>query len=257
MASLLLGEGEQLVRVTRPHVLAYVPAYAAALLWAAWGTAASLVMMQGDGASDVLGWALAMLLVLLHAAFAAVKGKKGRVWIRHGVVLGILAVAWTATATGPPAVADLADAAPVAVLGAVSLVGLIVRQMGRHAERTYITNQRVVMRRGLAPRTENVVAWKDVRELRGVQGLLGGVFGFGMIRLVVGTKKVKEGETERTVEDVREVRGVSRFEEARRDVHALLEEVRMPLKDRQKRLEERRLRESMERLATWNPSQGR
>jgi hypothetical protein len=250
MGRFLLGDEEELLRAFRPHILSWTRSYAAAFLWMAWGWLGMLA--RGVVDDQHVAYAVFLLLAALHG-FLRARAKGPRAWIAHSMGLGVIFTAWVLDASGRIPT-PFPEAWTTVLVGAgLVAVSLVVREATRWASMTYLTSQRVVIRRGLAPRTETVVAIRDIKETPSIQHLLGGIFGFGRIRLVRGTKRVKNAEKDEIVEDSEELRGVPRFEETRRDLNALIEEARMPVKDRRKRLEERRLKDSMIRLTQWKP----
>lgn len=261
MGGFLTGDDEELLRSFRPHVLSYVSSYALALLWLLWSLPA-VVLPEAVGAAwgFWLGYATFLLLVLMHGYVRYRLRSAPHVLALHAIVAAIVTAGMALDSMGLILPASFSRYDPLAVAGVVAAASLVTREAKRHATRTYLTTQRIVTRQGLAPRTESVLLLSDVGGMETRQGMLGSLFGFGRIRLVKGKRRrsrtTKKGTEEVEEDDILEVRGVPGFERVRRDLGSLVQETRLSDKERRRRIEERRLKDSMARVARWHPPRG-
>lgn len=258
MGRFLTADDEELLRSFRPHVLSYVPSYLLAFLWTAWAAAGWAVeRLVGGGWGFWLGYATFILLILCHGYARYRWGRQGRALALHAAATAFVVGAAVLDRMQVLLPGGLTEYDPLAAGAALTALSLVAREMKRHANVSFLTTQRVVARHGLAPRTETVLFLKDIAGMETRQGLLGSLFGFGRIRLVKGKRRrsrtTKKGTEEVEEDDVIELVGVPHFEVARRDLNSLLQETRLSDKERRKRHEERRLKESMDRVARWDP----
>lgn len=257
MGRLLTAEGEEVLRSFRPHVFSYLPTYALGFAWLAWGAAAWLVRTWlGGGLGLWLGWSVMVLLIVGHGFLRARARRDARIWVLHAIALGVLGAVAAAELYWPAWPPEAASYGPLIAGAAITLAALVAREILRMATVTYVTSARVIARRGLAPRRELVFLYKDLAGVESAQGVMGSVFGFGRIHLIKKTRrqrrtKTKRKETETDEAEGFEIRGVPDFEAARRDVSTLIEEARLSAKERQRRSEERRLRQTMTKLSRW------
>lgn len=258
MGRFLTADDEELLRSFRPHVLSFVPSYLLAFLWVAWAAAGWAVerVVAGDW-GFWLGYGTFVFLVLCHGYVRYRWGRQGRALALHAAATAFVVVAAVLDRTAVLLPDGLAEYNPLAVGAALTILSLFAREMKRHSSVSFLTTQRLIARQGLAPRTETILLLKDIAGMETRQGLLGSLFGFGRIRLAKGKRRrsrtTKKGTEEFEEDDVVELVGVPRFEVARRDLNSLLQETRLSEKERRKRHEERRLKESMDRLARWDP----
>jgi hypothetical protein len=262
MGRLLTSDDEEVFRSFRPHIFSYVPTYALAFAWLAWGAAGwSVRAGLGGGAGQWVGWVVMVVLILAHGVLRArVRGDR-RIWLHHMIAVAVVAGVASAEAFWPQWPAAAGDLTPAVVGALLSLVSLVARETVRLTSVTYVTSTRVVARRGLAPRRELVFLYKDLDGAESVQGVLGSIFGFGRIFLIKKARRrrrttTKRAETETDEAETFEIGGVPDFEAARHDVNTLIEEARLSIKERQRRSEERRLRQTMSRLSRWHPRGG-
>lgn len=261
MGRFLTADDEELVRSFRPHGLSHIPSYLLAFVWLVWAAAGwALGRAVGGDWGFWLGYATFVLLVLVHGYARYRWRSRGRALATHAAAAAVVLTAAVLDRMGALLPGGLAEYNPVAVGGVFAVLSLLTREAKRQATVAYLTTQRVVARHGLAPRTETILLLKDIAGMETRQGLLGGLFGFGRIRLIKGKRRrsrtTKKGTEEVDEDDVFELVGVPHFEVARRDFNSLLQETRLSDKERRKRHEERRLKESMDQLAHWDPPSG-
>ena len=258
MGHFLTAQGEELVRHFRPHPAAWLGSYSRAFLWLAWASVAFWLQTLDPGWGLHAGYGAFVLLVASHGAIRSRLRRTGHVWLLHSMAIALGIVAWVAEGMDiVPAGAGMEGLAILLLGAALTLVSLVVREIKRTRTTTYITTQRTVTHRGLAPRREIVVLHSSVQQVESLEGVLGALLGFGRLRLAHGKRRVKTKTKRREVEheedDVLEIRGVPHFDEARRDVNSLIHEVRLGERERQKRLDERRLKDAMVTLSRWTP----
>lgn len=261
MGRFLTANDEELLRSFRPHLVSHVPSYLLAFLWLAWAATGWLVEDAVGGSWGFwLGYSTFVFLILLHGYARFRWGGQGRALATHTAAAAIVLAGAVLDQMGallPPAFADYN---PIAIGATFTVLSLVVREAKRQATQTYVTTQRVVLRHGLAPRTETILLLKDAAGMTTRQGLLGGLFGFGRIELIKGKRRrsrtTKKGTEELEEDDTLTLTGVPHFEVVRRDLSSMIQETRLSDKERRKRHEERRLKDSMDRLAQWDPSRG-
>jgi hypothetical protein len=96
---------------------------------------------------------------------------------------------------------------------------------------------------------------KKIQDVRSDQPLFGRFFDFGNLSLV--QSRTVRGKDAKLYEDIELLQGVAPLTEIQFNIQQLVEESRMPPKDRRRRLEERRVRDSMRRLAAWTRRESR
>lgn len=251
VARLLLSDGEDLHTRWRPHFASYIPRYLVDLLWATYGLAGFVLQRWTERATnDAETWTwLAPAFFLVCAALHAFFSYRQEVWT--GVAW---AIGW-ASAAAAIIVLALMERLPISpspmtvLLGAAATVLLLARtELSRLRRHHFLTNRRLIVRHGIASLTERTLEIDRVQSVRGVQGPLGQVANYGTLHLslvVPARRKPGDPQPSETLD------GVPRWDEVKHRIELLLEERRLPPKERQKRIEERRLRDSMRALADW------
>lgn len=248
MGRLRLFEGEEFVARFRPHPFAYGRRYLGSLLWTLAGAVGAVVtaLVGGDhptswGLVTLAG--LGLLAALVFGRFT--KQRSGFPWLAASTSLALV-------------VLDVFDLLPwplerwtlPLLLGAAFT---FLRLVGWEAERLnrlhFLTTDRLVIRGGVGSRRERTVAVKRIQEVRSEHGFLGQALDYGNLILVLG-RQVR-GKEAQVFEEREELRGIGRLGEIKHHVEQLAEETRMPPKDRRRRMDERRVKESMRVLARW------
>jgi membrane protein YdbS with pleckstrin-like domain len=242
VARLLLADGEDLLAQFRPHPASRLVAFLSGLLYAGYGLA-------GWWLGRTLGWEgwawVAVLLGCVVHAWAAHRFRAAGV--AAGVVGALGSGAWGSLAlagrwpleAGLPAL-GLGTALAVLALGSV--------EFRRRRRVTYVTSRRIVLRGGVGRLTEVAHPLDRVVGVRAAQPPLGQVFGFAT--LVVGLEA--KGRSKGAPSPAERLEGVPDWEVVKHRLEAALEERRLSPKERARRAEERRLRESMKALAGWS-----
>lgn len=251
MRQVVVQEGEEVVAQFRPHPAAYLHRYAWGVLWLAWGAAALALQPL---ASDVPA-----LSLFAFTAFAFVHALLQRLAKQRGVFLTLL---WAALALGV-AVAVAADVARdqawlpygallLAAPPALAVLGL--HELDRRLRRMILTTRRIRVRGGIARRHEHAIDLERVQSVRGVQGALAQLFGYGDLVFVYSSRA--QPKTGQVLEDTEVLSGVPRFQHHQRALDTVLSDLRLPDRERRKRQDERRLRDSMRTVAAWVSREG-
>lgn len=246
MRRVLLQEGEDLVAQFRPHPGSYLWTYSVGALWLAWGALGYYV-----GAALLtwppLGGLVLAAAALLHALLVRATRQRGfvlsLVWAALAATLGLLTLAPVPVLPDYPSLVP----ASVATLAALSVWG--VAEFDRRMRRHVLTTRRLQVAGGLSTHHQHTIDLSKVETLRAAQSLLGQLLGYGRITFVFSTKiKGKKGEL---LEHNETLSGIPRFETSLHQVETVVAELRLPERERKKRVEERRLKESMKHLAGW------
>lgn len=250
MGRLHLLEQEELLLRFRPHPLHYAPHYATSLLWILPGLAAALVApMLGTypGPSSAF---LAAILALL----VALTGLRIR---RLGPGFAFFATGFF----GAAGLLLIAIPAPLAGLDAwigfgvgllVAAIRLLIWEWDRLARLHHLTTQRLLINGGLRSRTERTIHVEKIQESRAARGIFGRLFDYGDLTLVFSKRLREKGGH---LEDAEILRGIAALSSVKHEIDQLLAEAKLPAKDRRRRLEERRVKDSMRLLASWMRSE--
>lgn len=245
MPRLELFQDEELVARFRPHALSFLPHYLGAASWLVGGAAGSAVALY---AGPPYGTALGILTVITLGLLAALVRRHARGasagYAGFAFLLGAGAAA--AVPLFPPAEAT-AWRIPLLFAAGLSLLRLGGWELHRLRRVHFLTSNRLVARTGLGHRREESLPLERVREVRGHRGPIGQLFGYGDLVLVLGTA----GRGKNNAEDTWVLAGIARMWAVKYDLEELLQESRLPARERRRRGDDRRLRESMRRLASW------
>ncbi|HLE48108.1 MAG TPA: PH domain-containing protein [Candidatus Thermoplasmatota archaeon] len=248
MGRLLLFENEELVARFRPHPMSYGRRYLTSLLWVIPGGLGGLITVTVGGAHPI-AWglvALAAVALLSGLTFARItKTRSGFPWFGAAVALGFVvadvfhALTWSAPAW----------TLPVALGAALGILRLMFWELERLSRVHYLTTERLVLQGGVGSRRERTVQLKRVQEVRSHYGFLGQALDYGNLTLVLN--RVVRGKEAQVFEEQEVLAGIGRVTEIKHHLEQLVEETKMPQKDRRRRVEERRVKESMRVLARW------
>lgn len=253
MARLLLFENEELVAQMRPHPLSYMRRYAATLLWLLPGIVGALVAETWEAGKPV-SWGLAAFAVLTAAVILfntrvrRLPSAFGWFGVAAGVALILLDLANLLTLQVP------GFTVPLALGAGLFTLRLIWWELERLARLHFLTTERLVVRAGVGSRKERALPLRQIQEVRGEHGLFGQAFDYGDIILVLSKHR---GAEAKLVEDKEHLRGVGRWTESKHQITQLVEEARLSPKDRHRRMDERRVRESMRLLSKWSRRESR
>ncbi len=162
MGRLLTADDEELLRSFRPHVFSHVPSYLLAFTWLAWAAVGwNAERALGGTWGFWSGYAAVVFLVLLHGYARHRWGGQARALPLHAAAVAVVLAGAVADQAGALLPGALAEYNPLAIGAALTATSLIVREAKRQATHAYVTTQRVVVRHGLAPRTETVLLLKD------------------------------------------------------------------------------------------------
>jgi hypothetical protein len=248
MGALQLFQEEELFLRFRPHIFSFVPHYAASFGWLVAAAVGAFVgiLSESAGMQHPSVWGLfGFAVVGLAGGFLRSKMKRGSMafsWFGASIAVGVaLLIVFL----------DLPDVQPwlpTLGLGAlVSLVRLVGWELVRMQRLHFLTSQRLVVRAGLGHRQEESLPLSKIQDVRSQLGLMGQLFDYG--DLILGLGFVGRGKGAK--EDTWVLAGIGRLRDVKHQLEQLLEEQRLPTRERRKRVEERRLRESMRRLASW------
>ena len=195
MVALKLLEGEEIVKVLRPHPLAFMRYITlciyfmamGAVFYALWDRLAALfnVPLVGLPAVLMVWWGLLLLgplvVGLLHITFWPLLCSAGL-----GAIGTLLVLGWGYHPT---------------FLGALTIfggvLGLLLTEIYRRGHTYYITNQRLIMVREFASREEYYIGYEELTGLYVRKGLVGHIFNFGTITPItasgVGTSMKASG----------------------------------------------------------------
>lgn len=246
MGRLHLLETEELLLRFRPHPLSYSLRYAASFLWLVPGALAVFLSPQLGNKTAAAGAFLCAIIAVI-AALVAWKTPRLRLGFplfaaAFFILGGSLMLVPGVELPGLEAWYGLA----LSIL--VTLIRLALHEADRLSRVHYLTTQRLVIQGGLRGRSERTMLVEKVIESRTTRGVLGQLFDYGDITLVLAKRMKREGGS---VEDVETLRGVGALSDLKHNVDQLLAESKLPPRDRRKRLEERRVKESMRLLANW------
>ncbi len=245
MGSILLGDGEDLLARFRPHPASYLGRYLLDAIWLAYGFVA-WGFHRANPAYDWTSLAAFVALCLGHVAVLRLLKRGGAarpiVWglAALGLMIAIplgyhLRDAWIPLY--PPALGVLATA-----------LGVAATEFDRLRRIHHLTSRRILLRTGIGRLTERSVDFDRIETVQSSQGALGQMFGYAHLGLVYHARgKKREGKSMTTEELV----GVPNWQVVKHQIETALAEQQLPAKERQKRVEERRLRESMRVLAQW------
>lgn len=245
MGRLHLMEQEELLLRFRPHPMAYARRYATGLLWILPGLAglpvAHLLGSRPAASSAFLAAILTLLVALLALRFPMLGFGFAAFATGAFAALGALALL-----PGLP-VESMGALYGVAAALAVTLMRLLLWDWDRRARIHHLTSQRLIVHGGLRSRSERTVQLGGIHETRASRAVLGRVFDYGDLTLVYG-RHMRKGVP---VEDVEVLSGVAPLATIKHEVDQLLLEQKLPAKERRRRLDERRVKQSMRLLATW------
>lgn len=251
MARFLLGEGEDLLARFRPHPMSYLPRYLHALTWILYGVFAWWIREWGVGRGSEFAFQAGAFwfafLALLHAVGARVT-KHTRVFHRSvaWAIVGVLAGIAVASGFWPTAAFSRFHAIALGTLTGIIEFALAESERGRRVH--HLTNRRLVMRGGVGRVSERTLNLERVETVHGSQGALGQMFGFGTVTLTLESRGRRKEGVPAPTEDLH---GVPHWEVVKHSIELALDEQDLSSKERQKRSEERRLKESMRALARW------
>jgi len=248
MGKFRLFEDEELVARFRPHPMSYGRRYLWSLAWAIPGGlgAATSLFVGGDHA---IAWGLVALALsgllagLIHARM--MKTRTRFPWFAAAIGFGGVVV----DLLGVPFWPFEAVLLPLAVGMGLALVRLVGWELERMSRLQFLTTERLVLRTGVGSRHERTVQLKRVQEIRSEHGYLGQAFDYGNLILVMG--RHVRGTEAKVFEEHEALRGIGRLGEIKHQVEQLVEETKLPQKDRRRRVDERRVKESMRVLARW------
>jgi hypothetical protein len=248
MGGLLLFEGEELVVRFRPHPVWYVPRYLSALGWLAAAALSALAatLLVPD---FVLTAGLSALVVVSLVAALVVGRVLKKDWMFSAFVAlacgALLAVqALHLLPLGP-------DMLVLVVLGAaLALLRIGLHEYDRVSRAHFLTTERLVIRGGVRAREDRTISLRKIQEVRTERPMMTRPFDVGHAILVL-SRSVRGGKEPVVHEDKEVLRGIGHLTEIQHHLAQLSEESRMPQKDRRRRLEERRVKDSMRRLAGW------
>jgi len=177
--ALKLLEGEEIIKVLRPHPLAFMRyitlciyfMVVGAVFYAMWDRLATLIDLPFVGLPAVLivWWGLLLLgpliVGLLHITFWPLLCSAGLGALGTLVVLGL---GYHPTFLGA-----------LTIFGGV--LGLFLNEIYRRGHTYYITNQRLIMVRDFTSREEYYIGYEELTGLYVRKGLIGHVFDFGTI----------------------------------------------------------------------------
>ena len=246
MGSFQLFQEEELFLRFRPHFLSFARHYVSSFAWVVAGAIGAFTALALGSAQHPEIWGVFAVITL---------GLVGGI-ARRRVTRASMAYSWFGVLVGTIVALQLlfvplleipAWVYPVAVGALLTLLRLIGWELTRLQRVHYLTSQRLVLRGGLGHRQEETLSLAHIRDLRSQVGPLGQLLGYGDIVLGLGTT----GRVKAAREEVWILAGIGRHSEVKHQLQQLLEEQRLPTKERQKRVQERRVRESMRRLASW------
>lgn len=250
MARLLLFEGEELLARFRPHPASYLGHYGGAFWWMLPGAAGTLItLLLGDN-ERAAAWGLitvALLGLLGGAVNAKLRGRRmSYAWFAALAAAGLVLYDLL---YGLPAL-PTPEALPLLMGAAFTFIRLLIWELDRLGHTRFLTTERLVLRGGLAARRERSISLSDIQEVRSERGVFGQVFEIGSLILVTGKppRQTKKGTMEPPIEVLE---GVPRLEEIKHHFEQAINELRLPLTERRKRREERRVKDAMRALAHW------
>ncbi|MBI2077334.1 MAG: PH domain-containing protein [Euryarchaeota archaeon] len=131
----------------------------------------------------------------------------------------------------------------------VAFLRLVFWELDRINRVHYLTTERLVLRGGVGNRRERTVQLRRIQEVRSEYGFLGQGLDYGTLTLVMN--RIVRGKEAQVFEEREVLPGIGRLTEVKHHVEQLVEETKMPQKDRRRRVDERRVKESMRVLARW------
>jgi len=245
----LVAEGEDLLAEVRPHPASYAGRYLADLAWLALGGLAIWVQLKAHG-QEWTGLAAFATFAVLHGAGAKMLKAPG---LRFGIIIAMVATAldvWISASKAMTGRQTLLDpvAALIALAAAAAFLSFARTEFARTRRTVYVTNRRVVVRKGLAHIQERSIELERVESVRATQGPWAQLFKYGTIVLTLESKgRQKAG----ALAPYESLSGIPKWEEVKHRIEAALEERNLSPKERSRRAEERRVKDSMRALSGW------
>lgn len=224
------------------------------LLWIGYGVLAWWVALRVPG-GDALGLAVFALLALAHGGAVYMVGRSG--WVRAFVWAAAALLVMASLFVGELGAARPWIAATWPLGVGATLLSVVATEFDRVRRVHDLTSNRLVVRTGVGRLFEESIPLDHVQAVQASQGTLGQLFRFAQLHLTLTERRQvrkKKGEPHEAPKVI--LKGVPRWEEVKHHIDVALQEQRFPAKQREKRIEERRLRETMGALATWVRREG-
>lgn len=242
MSPFLAAEGEDVLAEVRPHPASFAGRYLGDAAWL--GLGALALWIQVETPQKWIGLAAFAVFALVHAAAAHQLKVTG---LRFGVAMAF-------AATGFNVLINVLgwslrpEAAIILVAVVAAFIAFARTEFDRARRTLYVTSRRVVLRKGLGRVHERAIDLERVESVRVTQGPWAQLCRYGTLVLTLEAKgRQKPG----ALAPAETLHGIPRWQEIKHRIEAALEEISLPPRDRARRAEERRLRDSMRALSGW------
>lgn len=247
MGQPILADGEYLAARFRPHWASRAGPVGAAAAWilaAALAVYASFAEWFGSPIGGILFFAAFAVVVATRRWRQVRRGRAlwALLWATLSVLLALLQYSAPAALPAEPWILLL-------VMGAVAAGPIILEvEVIRRRQLHYVTDRRLILQEGVRRRHEETLEWERVDQVRGHQNVLGQLFRFGTVELVL--HKSGRQKTDAPAATMA-LAGVPAYTRTKHVIEGFVADARGHTRDRTKRVEERRMKDSMQALAQW------